>query len=86
VQHVFAASRPVRLMVTVLDVPHALPVCTAEKSHLYYGDVEVVVLDEADTMFDRGFGPEVGALVPVPVCRGQQPAASSRGISTSCRA
>lgn len=26
---------------------------------MYYGDVEVVVLDEADTMFDRGFGPEV---------------------------
>ena len=26
---------------------------------MYYGDVEVVVIDEADTMFDRGFGPEV---------------------------
>ncbi|PSC71941.1 DEAD-box ATP-dependent RNA helicase 39 [Micractinium conductrix] len=35
----------------------------AEKSHLYYGDVEVVVLDEADTMFDRGFGPEVKAIL-----------------------
>lgn len=32
----------------------------AEKGGLYYGDVEVVVIDEADTMFDRGFGPEVG--------------------------
>lgn len=39
-------------------LPH-LP--RADKAHLYYGDVEVVVLDEADTMFDRGFGPEVGA-------------------------
>ena len=38
-----------------------LPPQHAEKAHLYYGDVEVVVLDEADTMFDRGFGPEVGA-------------------------
>lgn len=38
------------------------PVCTAEKAHLYYGDVEVVVLDEADTMFDRGFGPEARPL------------------------
>ncbi|PRW05784.1 DEAD-box ATP-dependent RNA helicase 39 [Chlorella sorokiniana] len=35
----------------------------AEKSHVYYGDVEVVVLDEADTMFDRGFGPEVKAIL-----------------------
>lgn len=35
----------------------------AEKSNVYYGDVEVVVLDEADTMFDRGFGPEVKAIL-----------------------
>ena len=35
----------------------------AEKANLYYGDVEVVVLDEADTMFDRGFGPEVKAIL-----------------------
>ena len=35
----------------------------ADKSNLYYGDVEVVVLDEADTMFDRGFGPEVRAIL-----------------------
>ena len=41
----------------------ARPYRTAEKSHLYYGDVEVVVLDEADTMFDRGFGPEVKAIL-----------------------
>lgn len=31
----------------------------AEEGNLYYGDVETVVLDEADTMLDRGFGPEV---------------------------
>lgn len=35
----------------------------AEKSSLYYGDVDVVVIDEADTMFDRGFGPEVKAIL-----------------------
>lgn len=34
-----------------------------EKSSLYYGDVDVVVIDEADTMFDRGFGPEVGKVL-----------------------
>lgn len=43
-------------------VPRLAPVC-AEKSNVYYGDVEVVVLDEADTMFDRGFGPEVKAIL-----------------------
>lgn len=35
----------------------------AEKGNLYYGDVELVVLDEADTMFDKGFGAEVRALL-----------------------
>ncbi|GBG69910.1 hypothetical protein CBR_g4737 [Chara braunii] len=30
-----------------------------ENGHLSYGDIKYVVLDEADTMFDRGFGPEV---------------------------
>ncbi|GAB4819540.1 hypothetical protein N2152v2_006586 [Parachlorella kessleri] len=35
----------------------------AEKGSMYYGDVEVVVIDEADTMFDRGFGPEVKAIL-----------------------
>eukprot|EP00889_Picochlorum_renovo_P001014 jgi/Picre1/28044/NNA_001004.t1 len=35
----------------------------AEKGNLFYGDVEVVVLDEADTMMDRGFGPEVEKIL-----------------------
>ena len=35
----------------------------AERHNLYFGDVEFVVLDEADTMFDKGFGPEVRAVL-----------------------
>ena len=35
----------------------------AERGNVYYGDVEVVVLDEADTMMDRGFGIEVEAIL-----------------------
>lgn len=35
----------------------------AQKGNVFYGDVEVVVLDEADTMLDRGFGPEVAAIL-----------------------
>ena len=31
----------------------------ARAGNLFYGDVEYIVLDEADTMMDRGFGPEV---------------------------
>ena len=45
----------------------------AEKGHLYFGDVQYVVLDEADTMFDKGFGPEVRALLN-PVRKKEQPA------------
>lgn len=45
----------------------------AEKSNLYFGDVEYVVLDEADTMFDKGFGPEVRAVLK-PVRTKSQPA------------
>lgn len=30
-----------------------------EERHMAYGDIKYVVLDEADTMFDRGFGPDV---------------------------
>ena len=35
----------------------------AERGNLFYGDMRLVVLDEADTMFDAGFGPEVRALL-----------------------
>ncbi|KAL2609140.1 hypothetical protein R1flu_027713 [Riccia fluitans] len=30
-----------------------------KEGHMAYGDIKYVALDEADTMFDRGFGPEV---------------------------
>ncbi|WJX71193.1 DEAD-box ATP-dependent RNA helicase 39 [Trifolium repens] len=30
-----------------------------EEGNLVYGDIQYVVLDEADTMFDRGFGPDI---------------------------
>ncbi|KAJ0024956.1 hypothetical protein Pint_07861 [Pistacia integerrima] len=30
-----------------------------EDGNIVYGDIKYVVLDEADTMFDRGFGPEI---------------------------
>ncbi|KAK9901861.1 hypothetical protein M0R45_001919 [Rubus argutus] len=30
-----------------------------EDGNLVYGDIKYVVLDEADTMFDRGFGPDI---------------------------
>ena len=45
----------------------------AEKGHLYFGDVQYVVLDEADTMFDKGFGPEVRSVLN-PVRKKEQPA------------
>ena len=35
----------------------------AQQGHLAFGDVQYVVLDEADTMFDKGFGPEVKAIL-----------------------
>lgn len=35
----------------------------SDKGNFFYGDVEVVVLDEADTMLDRGFGPEVEKIL-----------------------
>ncbi|KAL2503747.1 DEAD-box ATP-dependent RNA helicase 39 [Abeliophyllum distichum] len=30
-----------------------------EEGNMVYGDIRYVVLDEADTMFDRGFGPDI---------------------------
>lgn len=35
----------------------------AERGNIHYGDVDFVVLDEADTMLDRGFGPEVANIL-----------------------
>ena len=35
----------------------------ASRGNLFYGDVDMVVLDEADTMMDRGFGPEVDQIL-----------------------
>jgi superfamily II DNA/RNA helicase len=35
----------------------------AAAGRVFYGDVQVVVLDEADTMLDEGFGPEVRAVL-----------------------
>ncbi|KAK9795517.1 hypothetical protein WJX73_003999 [Symbiochloris irregularis] len=53
-----------------LDAPMDIVVGTPQRvmhhsqlGNLFYGDVEVIVLDEADTMFDRGFGPEVRAVL-----------------------
>lgn len=54
-----ALSRPIDLLV---GTPSRV-VQHAEKAHLFYGDVEFVVLDEADTMMDKGFGPEVKEIL-----------------------
>lgn len=35
----------------------------AQQKHLFWGDVKYLVLDEADTMFDKGFGPEVKQIL-----------------------
>lgn len=53
-----------------LDRPLDILVGTPQKvwqhvqaGNMHFGDVQVVILDEADTMFDKGFGPEVKALL-----------------------
>ena len=53
-------------LATPLDILVATPqklLQHAEKGNVFYGDVQYVVLDEADTMFDRGFGPEVERIL-----------------------
>lgn len=34
-----------------------------EDGNIVYGDIKYVVLDEADTMFDRGFGPDIRKFI-----------------------
>lgn len=49
-----------------LDILVATParvVQHASRGNMYYGDVQCIVLDEADTMLDRGFGLEVGQIL-----------------------
>ena len=49
-----------------LDVLIATPtrvVQHAEKGNLFYGDIETVIIDEADTMMDRGFGVDVKKIL-----------------------
>lgn len=35
----------------------------AEAGNVALGDVSALVIDEADTMFDQGFGPEISRLL-----------------------
>lgn len=56
----------VRLQEDSLNVPVDMVVGTPgrvlqhiQDGNLVYGDIKYVVLDEADTMFDRGFGPDI---------------------------
>lgn len=63
-------GRQMSQQVEALAMPQDIVIATpqriashAEKGNLFYGDVQVVVLDEADTMFDEGFGPEVRAVL-----------------------
>ena len=53
----------------------------AEKGNLFWGDVQYVVLDEADTMFDKGFGPEVRAVLG-PLRSKAQPAKAVLVVAT----
>ena len=53
----------------------------AEKGNLFWGDVQYVVLDEADTMFDKGFGPEVRAVLG-PLRSQAQPAKAVLVVAT----
>lgn len=53
----------------------------AEKRNLFFGDVQYVVLDEADTMFDKGFGPEVRAVLK-PVRSKENPAQCTLVLAT----
>jgi superfamily II DNA/RNA helicase len=54
-----ALARPVDVLVAT----PARAAAAAAAGALFYGDVEVIVLDEADTMLDAGFGDEVAAIL-----------------------
>ena len=43
-----------------------------EEQNLFIGDVKILVVDEADTLFDEGFGPEVEKLMSPILARGGQ--------------
>lgn len=43
-----------------------------KEGHLFFGDIKYVVLDEADTMFDQGFGAEVRQVLK-PVRQKEEP-------------
>lgn len=52
-----------------------------EEGNLFIGDARFFVLDEADTMFDRGFGPEVAKILgPM---KKKEPAASTVLVSAT---
>ncbi|XP_076899117.1 DEAD-box ATP-dependent RNA helicase 39-like [Bidens hawaiensis] len=44
-----------------------------EEGNLVYGDIRYLVLDEADTMFDRGFGPDIRKFLAPLKNRAQKP-------------
>jgi superfamily II DNA/RNA helicase len=53
-----------------LEAPQDLLICTpgrllkhAEDGNVFLGDVRYLVLDEADTMFDAGFGEDIKKLL-----------------------
>jgi len=66
----FNASVPRAKQRQMLERPLDVVVATTKAfadhlagARVYIGDCKYVVLDEADTMFDRGFGPEVTAIL-----------------------
>jgi superfamily II DNA/RNA helicase len=70
----YTTGKPRKVQKTLLDRGNDIVVATpksvlmnSEAQGLYFSDVRHVILDEADTMFDEGFGPEVGEIVRI--CR-----------------
>lgn len=51
-----------------------------EDGNIVYGDIKYVVLDEADTMFDRGFGPDIRKFIGPLKNRALKP--SDKGFQT----